>query len=193
MELIAEIRWRPQIGDPTFMGWFTVWAYAAAAVVALLAARPRGGNGWNRAWLAVAVGMGFLCVNKQLDLQSLLTDLGRELFRMLGLYEQRRKFQRLFVFAVLGLAAAGAGWVAWHYRAFCAGNRVLVAGLFFLLTFIVVRAISFHHVDKFLGTRLAGIKVNWMLELTGIGLIAVAASAELRRAAPDSAGVIGDQ
>jgi hypothetical protein len=189
MELISEIQWRPQIGDPTFIGWFTFWAYAVAAVVALLAARPRGGDEWNRVWLAMAVGMGLLCVNKQLDLQSLLTDLGRELFRMLGLYEQRRTFQRLLVFAVLGLAAAGVGWVAWHYRAFCAENRVLVVGLFFLLTFIAVRAISFHHVDKFLGMRLAGIKMNWMLELTGISLIAVAASAELHtRASSDSSG-----
>jgi hypothetical protein len=185
MELLAELHWRPQIGDPTLMGWFTVWAYAAAGLLALLTARPRGGAPWNKAWLTVAVGLAFLCVNKQLDLQSLLTDLGRELFRSLGLYEARRTFQKLFVFAALGLAAAGAGWVTWHYRAFCGRNRLLVAGLFFLLTFIVVRAISFHHVDKFLGTRVAGMKLNWMLELTGIGLVAAAAGAELRaRPAP---------
>lgn len=30
-------RWRPTIGDPGFMGWFTVGSYFACAIVALIA------------------------------------------------------------------------------------------------------------------------------------------------------------
>jgi hypothetical protein len=73
MNFLKEIRWEPTIGDPTFMGWFTVAAYAVAA---LLAARV-----WLRKrekiWLLVTIGMAGLCVNKQLDLQSLITAIGR--------------------------------------------------------------------------------------------------------------------
>lgn len=73
MNLLHEIQWRPTIGDPTFMGWFTVAMYAVAMV---LAARV-----WwikkKRAWLFVAIVMAGLCVNKQFDLQSLFTDIGR--------------------------------------------------------------------------------------------------------------------
>jgi len=52
---------------------------------------------------------------------------------------------------------------------------LLFCGLVFLLTFIVVRAISFHHVDMFLRSRIAGVKLNWFLELTGIFLVLLAA------------------
>ena len=34
MNFLKEIRWEPTIGDPTFMGWFTVAAYAVAALLA---------------------------------------------------------------------------------------------------------------------------------------------------------------
>ena len=51
----------------------------------------------------------------------------------------------------------------------------VMAELRFLLTFIVVRAVSFHHVDVILGTRPFDVKVKWALESTGILLVGVAA------------------
>jgi hypothetical protein len=86
MDFLNELRWRPEIGDPSFMGWFTVVAYG---IVALLAARVRL-KGKDRIWLAVTLGMAALCVNKQLDLQSLFTHIGRVASHHLGWYEQRR-------------------------------------------------------------------------------------------------------
>jgi hypothetical protein len=55
---------------------------------------------------------------------------------------------------------------------------LLGTGLAFLLTFVVVRAISFHHVDQFLGWQLAGVTMNRLLELTGIALVLAAALRE---------------
>lgn len=171
MDLLLRIKWRPEIGDPTFMGWFTVAAYALAAVLAWRA--------WSvkreRIWLGTAVLMALLCVNKQFDLQSLVTDIGREVARHGGWYEDRRKVQKGFVLAVLAGAGLFACWFVWRFRDFLVRNKLLAAGLFLLLTFIVVRAISFHHVDVFLKVRIAGIKMNWLLELGGISLVAVAA------------------
>lgn len=179
MDLLLRIKWRPEIGDPSFMGWFTVIAYAVAAGLAWRV--------WSvkreRIWLGTAVLMALLCVNKQFDLQSLFTDIGREVARHGGWYEDRRKVQKGFVLAVLAGAGLFACWFVWCFRDFLVRNKLLAAGLFLLMTFIVVRAISFHHVDVFLKARIAGVKMNWLLELGGIALVGVASfrSAAMRK------------
>jgi hypothetical protein len=131
-------------------------------------------------WFWVAGLMGFLCLNKQLDLQSLFTDLGRVLAREQGWYAKRRGVQEAFVLLIL----MGSGWllflVSWRFRSFWRRRALLLTGLFFTLTFIVVRATSFHHIDRFLGTPLIGMRINVILELTGIAMVAAAAWQEIR-------------
>lgn len=175
------------------MGWFTVAAYAAGAVLALVANQsdPSGEDlrqrrVRKRLWLAVAFLMLCLCFNKQLDLQSLFTDIARVIAQEQGWYEGRRGVQKGFILVVIAGAAAFGGWFMWRFQAFWRSHKVLLAGLLFLLTFIVVRAVSFHHVDVFLGRRVFGFKMNWALELTGIVLICVAAVLEWRGAARPS-------
>jgi len=188
MHWLSEIRWRPQIGDPTFMGWLTVVAYGLAAVaclfVVICAPAEHGsqkGLKPRTLWIAVTMLMTFLCINKQLDLQSLLTDIGRVIARHQGWYGERRSFQKWFVLGVLLSSAFLALGLGWRFRHFWILYPLLFSGLVFLLTFIVVRAISFHHVDMFLRTRLAGMKMNWILELTGIFLVLLAALREFAR------------
>lgn len=185
MSFIFELQWRPVIGDPSIMGWVTVAAYAAASALAACAAfRPAknssGGlhSAKSRLWLGVAVLMACLCINKQLDLQSLLTDIGRVMARRQGWYEQRRDFQKLLVLAILAGSGIFASWFIWRFREFWLNHKLLTAGLLFLLTFIVVRAISFHHFDVFISRTIFGVRMNWLLELTGILLIALAALQE---------------
>jgi hypothetical protein len=179
VDLLLKIRWRPVIGDPSPMGWFTVAAYALAAFLAWRVWSQNRER--NRVWFGVTVLMAFLCLNKQMDLQSLVTDIGREIARFFGEYEHRRGFQKFFIIAVLAIVAIFGPLFAWKYRTFLKGHKLLAAGLVFLLTFIVVRAISFHHMDVFLKkSRAGGVKMNWILELTGIGLVALAAWRERR-------------
>lgn len=170
MNFIREINWRPTIGDPSFMGWFTVFAYAVAAV---LAARV-----WQRdrekIWLWVTIGMTALCINKQLDLQSLLTAIGRVLAWHEGWFEQRREFQKWFILGALAIAGLIGTGVLWRFHAFWLKHKLLFAGGLFLLTFIAVRAVSFHHVDVFLNSSLVGMRMNCVLELTGISLVGLA-------------------
>jgi hypothetical protein len=170
LELIQQIRWRPQIGDPSFMGWFTVFAYAAVALLAACCAMST-----SRLWAFVAALLALLCVNKQLDLQSLLTEVGRIVSVQQGWYEERRAFQKWLVLGILAGSALSTGFLAWRFREFWRTRRLLAGGLAFLLTFIVVRAASFHHMDALLKSPLAGMRLNWILELSGIGLIGAAA------------------
>ncbi len=177
MNILNEFRWRPEIGDPSFMGWFTVAAYAMGAI---LAAR-QWSRGRDKIWLAVALGMALLCVNKQLDLQSLFTDIGRVASRHMGWYKQRHIFQKWFVLGVLAGAGISGIFFIWRFNAFWVRHKLLTTGVFFLLTFIVVRAISFHHFDRFLKVSLGGVRMNWALELGGIFLISLAAVREQTR------------
>lgn len=188
MSLFSALRWRPGIGDPTFMGWLTVWAYLTAAMLsglaarASLAAKPRDNRPGRDVWVAVCLLMSLLAINKQLDLQSLFTDIGRVISKSEGWYEGRREVQRWFVICTLAGAGVLVVWFTCRFRSFWSRHALLVSGLAFLLTFIVVRAISFHHVDELLGTHLGGVKMNWLLELTGIGIVMLAAGRELRSA-----------
>lgn len=169
------------------MGWLTVAAYAIGAGLATWAAlASKSGRGRDqksekrsrRVWLAVAGLMMCLCINKQLDLQSLLTEIGRIMARHEGWYEERRRFQGWFVLGVILGSAGGTCWFVWRFQEFWRQHKLLTAGLMFLLTFIVVRAISFHHVDMFIQTRVFGFKMNWAFELLGIFLISLAAMRE---------------
>lgn len=171
MSILKEFRWHPEIGDPTFMGWFTVAMYAVAALLSLRAwLRTK-----DRIWLLTALGMAVLCVNKQMDLQSLFTDIGRVASHHMGWYKERRQFQKWFILGVLTVAGTSGAWFLWRHHAFWMRHQLLSAGVLFLMTFILVRAISFHHFDQFLKTMHFGVKMNWALELGGILLIALAA------------------
>jgi hypothetical protein len=179
-EFIQKIRWRPEIGDPSTMGWVTVCAYAIAAMMCWLAARRCGrvsgtARGSRELWLLIAALMALLCVNKQLDLQSLLTDIGRVMSWRQGWYEDRREFQKLFIFGLLGGFTILAGVALVVCRAFWKRHVLLAVGLVFLSAFVAVRAVSFHHFDVFLKWSPAGVRMNWLLELSGIALIWLAA------------------
>jgi hypothetical protein len=58
---------------------------------------------------------------------------------------------------------------------------MLAAGLAFLLAFIVLRAVSFHHVDLLVGRRLDDSMAITLLEPCGIAAIWMAALRDLRK------------
>ena len=169
-------RWHAGIGDPTFIGWFTVLVYAVAAVLCVrttLAAR-RGGLPW-RFWAGVSLAMILLGLNKQLDLQSWFTEVGRDLALSDGWYEDRRAVQVWFI-AGLAMAAvlllAGLRHAlddAWHhYRTTC-------VGLGMLCVFVLMRAASFHHVDTLLRMRWGAISANGLIENSALLVVAFGA------------------
>lgn len=177
-------RWRPGIGDPTVLGWVTVVAYLVASLASGLAARrepmpngtarPRGRP--SRFWLVLSGLMLALGINKQLDLQSLLTQIGRDLAMAWGLYSGRRKLQLAFIALVVLVCVGAVVVLLWSARRTLGRRWPAIVGMMFILGFVIIRAASFHHIDAFLGTRLGGrFKWNWILELGGIAVVAAAA------------------
>ena len=184
-EFLSQIYWRPRIGDASFMGWLTVAAYGSTAVLCLVAAlkggagasgdESGGARSQRRLWLGISAVMFLLCLNKQLDLQSLLTNIGRIVAKRGGWYDGRRTIQFWFVVAV-GLAGVAAFlYLVRKTRSIFRGRAWLLLGLSMLLLFVVMRAASFHHVGEFLEKRVLGLKMNWLLELGSIALVAISA------------------
>jgi hypothetical protein len=111
------------------------------------------------------------CISKPLDLQSLFTLIARVVSYELGLYQERRHYQSLFI---LGILLTGISLIAWLIYANCLAlkNHILaLIGLGFLIIFVLICAVSFHHMDQLIGTSILGVKLNWMFELTGIVFI----------------------
>jgi hypothetical protein len=166
-------RWSPQIGDPGVVGWMTVVAYLATAALALrVAARLPGGRA-RVFWAIVAGLMLCLAVNKQLDLQSALTAAGRCISKAQGWYDDRKGVQVRFIVWLLGAVVLGLVSGLILLRRDIPANLLALVGLVFVAGFVLIRAVGFHHVDAFLGSSVHDVRVNWILEWTGLVLISV--------------------
>lgn len=194
MEIIAAVsanyRWRPGIGDPTVLGWVTVLAYALTLVLCVLAWRTAARTPAQRTkglWAIMAALMLALGVNKQLDLQSWFSQVARDLILGRGLYEQRRTYQGAFIVAMTlgGLVALGLLiWRAMRNR----WPALPLAGAAFLVTYVIVRAASFHHFDQIINLSIPGARLSSVIELGGIAIIAAAATMAMRTRTPPQAG-----
>jgi hypothetical protein len=170
--------WSPGIGDPTIGGWATVGLYigAAATVWRLLKDvdfTHKNGERW--VWRGLLLGLIALGINKQLDLQSALTEIGRITAQHQGWYDHRGAVQEAFIAGtgILGLTLMAALIVlAWGAHA---TTLAALAGGFVLLVFITVRAASFHHIDRLLDLDLGGLKYNWLVEMGALAWILVSA------------------
>ena len=187
------INWEPGIGDPTQIGWFTVFAYFVTAILCYRAAMTANArsidirtaaNLEQYFWFSASLLLILFGINKQLDLQSLFTEVARAIAKLQGWYDNRRIYQ-LFFIEGLGVFALAAGiGMLWLLRRTDAWVKVAILGFFCLGAFVVLRAASFHHVDRFLGDKILGWRWNSILELSGIGMIAIACLIYLRKFHP---------
>jgi hypothetical protein len=166
-----EIHWRPTIGDPTAMGWLTVFAYLATAVACYAASLKQPGRLWR--WLPVV--FLFLAFNKQIDLQSLFTEVGKISTRQMGLYGHRGSIQATMIVIILAVAGIGIVTLLVALKRPWSPKSLALTGLIVLTSFIAIRALSFHHFDRFIGTWYGPMKGNWILELSAISMVLAAA------------------
>ena len=160
--------------DRTTFAWIIVVLYfagAGASFWAWFGAESRE----RRFWLATAILLVLLGLNKELDLQNVLTQNARAIVRYLDLYDQRRLMQGGFLL-ILGTAGlvAMVFLASWLRRASLPA-RTAAAGVVLLFAFVVMRAASFHHIDRWVTIDVAGLRSGWWLELAGIAVIGVSA------------------
>lgn len=181
-----EFSWRPGIGDPTFVGWLTVVCYLLAAGSSYAVGQRLTGSTLAAdrrellVWRALAVLFLLLGINKQLDLQSAFTEIGRYLAHRQGWYETRHVVQLALVSGVAIVSALallvgmillrGVSWPTW----------VALLGTGLVLGFVVIRAASFHQVDVFISTRLLGFRWNAILEIGGLIVAMIGAWLRMR-------------
>jgi hypothetical protein len=171
LHFISQLTWRPEIGDPSIMGWITVAAYFVTSIVAVTVAFGKKAVSNFRFWIFLAVLLALLGINKQLDLQSLFTDIGRVFAKNNGWYDNRREVQAVFVTMVFTVTLIGTLLAVWIVRKNFKHILLPLTGFLLLVGFIGIRAISFHHVDALLKTTIENIRMNWIFELGGIGII----------------------
>jgi hypothetical protein len=165
--------------------WRCAGAWRAASRPAFgepLSTLWRGGRGEWRVvafWVVLAAALALLGVGRAFELGPWLTDRGREIAEAQGWYEDRRAVQAPAVEAVLAGGAAGVALgLLWWLRAASREHPLAFMAIVYLVTFVLVRAISLHAVDRVLYTdRFAGVRPNAVLELAGIGLMLLAAGA----------------
>ena len=182
-------RWQPGIGDPTAPGWLTVAVYALAAIACCLAASRTAAT--RGPWMAFAVILVLLTANKALDLQSWFTQVGRR-----PEIHGPGQVVGVAAFALLGMVAIAASLYALIRRSVRPSVWLASAALIYQVDFIIIRAISLHGVDRFLGAAVGPFRLNHAFELAGLCAVISAALGSARsvssgeRAAP---GLPGDR
>lgn len=159
-------------GDHTFFGWATVFLYFLASFCTGYQAKFAKTNKENGFfWLGLTILLIFLGLNKQLDLQTNLTEWLRATSKVHGWYQQRRGVQLVFV-TLMGLAIP---LLLISLRVFLFNSwrryKLTWIGIVLLLVFVSVRAASFHHVDTFFYNTIGSLRYYQALEMLAIGLI----------------------
>jgi hypothetical protein len=178
---MATFNWSPGIGDPTFMGWLTVALYFLAALGCWLTVRMLSSPDFAaestkevRAWWWIAVTFVALGINKQLDLQTALTETGRALATFQGWYDQRQPVQVAFIALVTIICLMATVVLLRWARHAPAPTWLALIGSVSVIRYVLIRAASFHHIDRFIGAEVLGFRWNWILEIGGISVVLVA-------------------
>lgn len=159
-------------GDHTVFGWATVFLYFLTGICTGYLAKLAKTNKENGFfWLGLTILLIFLGLNKQLDLQTNLTQWLRAISKVHGWYEQRRGLQLVFI-SLMGLAIP---LLLISLRVFLNNSwrryKLTWIGIVLLLVFVSVRAASFHHVDTFFYKTIGSLRYYQALEMLAIGLI----------------------
>lgn len=171
-------RWHADFNDPSVVGWASTAGYFVAALFAWRAgerAPTRGGQFERNFWRAICAAMIALGINKQLDLHVLVADIARDWSMQQGWYGARRGVQTFFMLAfVVGAGGAlAAGYSVTRGRD--PALRQALFGLVITAGYVVIRAASFHHTDRLFHTEIFGLRWNWLIEVAGFAIVALAA------------------
>lgn len=167
LQFCIDLSWNPGLHDYDLYGVCLTALYALATGLAAYRAWQRGG--WF--WTLAATYLLLLTLNKQLDLQTFLTQTGRCVARYQGWYDVRRTAQADLTYAVLGMMAA----ILIGTVALIRNNRLMVTGLALITAFVALRILSFHHMDSLLQLQLIGQPLHRYIEVSSVLVLIYAA------------------
>ena len=123
-------------------------------------------------WLLVILILFVFGINKQLDLQVLLVEIGRPIAMKSGWYESRRIVQALFAFVMTGIAGLCAAMMVLLVRRHWRDNVPVLLGLLILFIYGIVETMSQSHIGcSFDSYEKWGFRLPDMIEMAGILLI----------------------
>jgi hypothetical protein len=174
--------------DPTFFGWLTTGAYAATAATCLCAAllarsrreesrrASRRVSRWPLlAWFVLALGIALLGLNKQLDLQTAVTDRLRLWAERGEWYGHRRILQAGFVIAAFCITAGVLGLLFRSIGLRSRSGWCTFAGLGLLAVYLLLRIADIERMDQWLGTSLSAPFLSAACEWAGLTLVTIGA------------------
>ena len=177
---LEDGRWHLGIGDPNPTGWITVFAYLGAMVLCYACYRRAQPGNHRQFWLLMVVVMALLSLNKQLDLQTWFTEVGRDLAKEHGWYERRKFVQGIFIAWLIVTGLIAQLWLRKWLHSLDSYAQLAGVGLVILGVFVVIRASSFHRFDQMLGFTIADVRFNVIFEISGISVIAWGAWGRLK-------------
>lgn len=161
------------IGDPTPLGWATTLAYLVAAMVAAWAAWRAVAGARAFLW-ATALGLFALGVNKQLDVQTWIFQVGRDATIEAGLYETHRADVHLaaaVIAGVIGVAIVVA--IVVMVRRVVRAAALLLLGALLLMAYVVIRQAIFHGIEPL--AAYDGDASIAAIEIAGVVMVAMGA------------------
>ena len=176
VQTCAFNRWSSAIGDPTTAGSITLAAYVTCMVLAVWVAMRAGPGRQRHFWVLTSLLMAFLAVNRQLDLQTALTAMGRCIAQLQGWYQDRQVAQRQIILGLLLTTLAGLALGLYLMRRHLPGHGMALLGLAVVAGFVSVRAVGIHQVDSLINTRVMDLRLDFIVEVSGLVLIALNAS-----------------
>ena len=166
--------------DPTIGGgWLIVLIYFFVSLscwrlARKLALKHASASNEHRVWQGIAALFFVLCVSKQLGLETALTDAGRNLALSEGWYKQRQDVQLAVIVLVIVSCIFAGTILLMRMRNAPRSTLFALVGATFVVAYLMVRAISFHPVDQFMGEQILGLHWSWLLQMGGIGMVLMA-------------------
>ncbi len=178
-------QWAGRLGDTTFWGWLITLFYGIAAIISVyyvILLHRNHATEKKILWICITTVLIVFGINKQLDLQILLTIAGRAVASAQGWLEYRRVVQKLFAVVITGgLGLTGIG-VLWRTRKILLESWLELLGTGILLGFVLIRTASMSHVNSAIRLEQNRLPHVHAIELLGLVIILAALYLQIIRA-----------
>lgn len=162
-------------------------AYGAVIVLGIVASIRASARGARLMWCGVTLVLAVLALDKALHLESLLESRLEAIALEGGWYGRRQPAQRAAIAALTLASAITAGVAAWALRRVQPATRAAGIATILLATFVAIRAVSFHALDRLFSSGIGPLRLSNVIELAGLAIIGVTAASTVRteRCKPD--------